>query len=149
VYVSQASLGLVDLWLLGVFLQADPNLTFRDDLKQALMDVMADGTPSIFPKRVKEPSDDLSRIHFTNGLAVQVAIPDSKKSAEYTETLTKAMEYFNGNDSHPILSPKVFLPFGKTAEIDNGTFRRLIRMQNEYLHKTRHIKVHNLCNIDK
>jgi hypothetical protein len=47
------------------------------------------------------------------------------------------MEYFNGNDSHPILSSKVFLPFGKTAAIDNGNY------------KIRHIEVHHLCNIDK
>jgi hypothetical protein len=40
------------------------------------------------------------KIRFTNGLAVQVAIPDSKKSAEYTETLAKAMEYFKGKGSH-------------------------------------------------
>jgi hypothetical protein len=114
------------------------------------MDVMADGTPiSIFPKRVKDPSNESSKNRFTNGLDVQVAIPDSKKAAEYTKTLTKAIEYFNGNDSHPVLSSKVFLPFGKTAAIDNGTFRKLIRMQNEYLHKIRHIEVHHLCNIDK
>jgi hypothetical protein len=75
-----------------VFLQADPNLTFRDYIKQAIMDVIADGTPiSFFPKRVKEPSNDSSKIRFTNGLMVQVAIPDTKKADEYTDTLVKAM----------------------------------------------------------
>jgi hypothetical protein len=126
-----------------VFLQASPNLTFRDDLKQATMYVMADGTPiSTFPKCVKEPSNDSSKIRFTNGLAVQVAIPDSEKSAEYTETLIKAMEYCNSNCSHPLLSLKVFIPFGKEAAIDNGTFKKLIRMQNEYIHKI--IEIHHL-----
>jgi hypothetical protein len=153
VYVSQTSLGLVDGRLIGVFrvfLQADPNITFRDDLKQAIMEVMADGTPiSIFLKRVKEPSKDLSRICVTNGLAVQVAKPDSKKAAEYIKTFTKTMEYFNGNDSHPILSSKVFLLFGKSAAIYNGNFRKLIHKKNEYLHKICHIEVHHLCNIDK
>jgi hypothetical protein len=58
-YVRQAFLGLLDARLIGVFLQADPNLTFRDDLKQAIMEVMANGTIiSIFPKRVNEPSND-------------------------------------------------------------------------------------------
>jgi hypothetical protein len=73
----------------------------------------------------------------------------SKKSSEYTKTLTNAIEYFNVNDSLLILYSKVLFPFGKTAAIDNGTFRKLIRIQNEYLHKIRHIEVHNLCNIDK
>jgi hypothetical protein len=51
VYVSHVTLGLVYARLIGVFLQADPNLTCRDDLKEAIMDVMADGTPiSIFHK---------------------------------------------------------------------------------------------------
>jgi hypothetical protein len=59
VYASQASLGLLDARIIGVFLQADPNLTVCDDLKQSIMEVMADGTPkSIFPRRVMEPSND-------------------------------------------------------------------------------------------
>jgi hypothetical protein len=50
-YASQASLGLIDVRLIGVFLQAGPILTFQDDLKQAIMEVMADRTPIwIFPK---------------------------------------------------------------------------------------------------
>jgi hypothetical protein len=150
VCVSQASLGLVDARLIGIFLEADPNLTFRDDLKQAIMVVMADGAHiSIFPKRVKDPSNYYSKICFANGLAVQVAIPDSKKAVEYMETLAKAMEYLNGNESHPILSSKVFIPFGKAEGIDDGTFRKLIRMQNEYLHKIKHIEINSMCNIDK
>jgi hypothetical protein len=93
------------------------------------MDVMADGAPiSMFPKWVKEPSRNSSNIQFTNGLAVQVAIPDSKKAAEYTDTLTKDMDYFNGNDSHPIYSSRVFLPVGKAAVIDKGTFQKSIQM---------------------
>jgi hypothetical protein len=102
VYVSHASLGLVDANLIDILLQADPNLTFRDDLQQTIMEVMADDASiSIFPKKVKEPSNDSSNIRFTNGLDVQVAIPDSKKSAEYTDTLANAIEFLNGNDATP------------------------------------------------
>jgi hypothetical protein len=70
-------------------------------------------------------------------------------AAQYNETLTKEMEYFKSNDSHPILSSKVFLTFGKTAAIDNLTFGKWIRMQNEYLYKIRHIEIDHVCNIDK
>jgi hypothetical protein len=150
IYVIQSALGLVDARLIGVFLQADPNLTFRDDLKGVITDVMADGTLiSIFPKRVKEHSNDKSKVHFTNGFEVQVAISKPKKAGEYTETLPKAMEYFNENGSHPILSSKVVLPFGKSVAIDNDTFRKLIRMQNEYMCHIKHAEMHNLCHIDK
>jgi hypothetical protein len=122
VYASQATLGLVGARLIGVFLQTDPTLTFRDDLKEAIMDSMADGTLiSIFPERVvTEPSNDNTKIRFTNGLAVKVAISDPKKAGEYTETMSNAMEYFMSNGSHPILSSKVFLPFGKSVSINNG-----------------------------
>jgi hypothetical protein len=66
------------------------------------MDVMADDTTiSIIPKRAKDPSNDSSKIRFTSVIAVQVAILDSNKSVEYTDTLPKSMEYFNGNYSHP------------------------------------------------
>jgi hypothetical protein len=91
------------------------------------MEVMADGAiVSIFAKRVKEPSNDFPGIRYRTGLALQVAIPDSKASSEYTENLAKAMTYLNENGSHPILFSKVFLPFGKAAAIDNETFRNLI-----------------------
>jgi hypothetical protein len=36
VYVSQSALGLVDARIIGVFLQANPTLTFWDDLKEAI-----------------------------------------------------------------------------------------------------------------
>jgi hypothetical protein len=151
VSVSQAALDLVDIHLSGVFLQADTTFTFGVDLKEAIMDVMADGMRiSIFPKRVNEPSNDNTKIRLTNGLAVEVAISDPKKAGEYTETLSKAMEYLNENGSRPILSSKVFLPFGKSVAIDNTiTFRKLIRMQNIYLGHIKHVEMHNLCHIDK
>jgi hypothetical protein len=150
VYISQAPLWLVDARLIGIFLQADPNLTFRDDLKDVITDVMADGTLiSIFYKRVKEPLNDNSIVRFTDGLAIQVVISDPKKAGEFTETLSKAMGYFNENGSQPILSSKVFLPFGKSAAIDKDTFRKLIQMQNEYLNHIKHVEMHNICHIDK
>jgi hypothetical protein len=150
VYVGQAALGLVDTHIIVAFLKANPTLIFRHDLKEAIMEAIAEDTPiSIFPKRVREPSNDNTKVHFTNGLAVQVAIADPKKAGEYTNTLSKAMEYFNGNGSHPILSSKVFLPFGKSADIDNKTLRRLIRMQNEYICHTKHVELHHLYHIDK
>jgi hypothetical protein len=40
VYVPQASLGLVDARIIGVMLQMDPNLTFRDDIKTSIYDIM-------------------------------------------------------------------------------------------------------------
>jgi hypothetical protein len=80
VYVSPAVLGLVDTHIIGVMLQTDPLLTFRDNIKASIMDIMNDDTPiSVFAKRVREinPSNDKPR--FTNGLAIQVVIEDGKK----------------------------------------------------------------------
>jgi hypothetical protein len=59
------------------------------------------------------------------------------------------MGYFNDNGSHPILSSKVSLPFDKSAAIDNETFCKLIRMQNEHICHTKHVEMHSLCHIDK
>jgi hypothetical protein len=78
-----------------------------------------------------------------------MVIADPKKAGEYTETLSKAMEYNNKNGIHPILSSKVFLPFGKSSVIDNETFRNLVRMQNEYLHHIKYFGMYHLCHIDK
>jgi hypothetical protein len=82
-------------------------------------------------------------------LAVEVAISDPKKAGEYNETLSKVMEYFNENGSHSILSSKLFLPFSKSAAIDKDTFRKLIRVQNEYIRHIKHVEIHNLCHIEK
>jgi hypothetical protein len=55
VYVSQASLGLVDARIIGVMLLSDPNLTFCDDIKTSIYDIMRDDTPiSVFTKCVRE-----------------------------------------------------------------------------------------------
>jgi hypothetical protein len=59
------------------------------------------------------------------------------------------MEYFNENGSHPMLLSKVFLPSGKSAAIDNETFRKFIRMQNEHLRYTKNVEMHHLYHIDK
>jgi hypothetical protein len=111
---------------------------------------MADGTLIlIFPKHVKEPSNDNLKVRFTNGLMIKEVISYPRKAGEYTEMLSKAMEYFNENGSHPILSSKVFLPFVKSAAIDNETFSKLIRMKNEYLHHITHVEMHSICHINK
>jgi hypothetical protein len=103
------------------------------------MEDMSDATPiSNFPKKVKDPSNDNTKIRLTNELAIQVAITDPRKVGECIEILSKAMEYFNENGCHPILSSKVFLPFGKSAAVDNETFHKLIQMQNEHLRNTKH-----------
>jgi hypothetical protein len=85
VYVSPAVFRLIDTRTIGVMLQADPLLTFRDYIKASIMDIMSDDTPMyIFVKRVREvnPSNDNTR--FTNGLAIQVAIKDGKQNEQYT-----------------------------------------------------------------
>jgi hypothetical protein len=84
VYVSQAALCLADARIIGVFLQAIPTLTFHNDLKEAIMEAMADDIPiSILPKGpkgVKEPSNENTKVRFTNGFQIQVAIADPKKA---------------------------------------------------------------------
>jgi hypothetical protein len=93
VYVSQETLVLADARIIGVFLQANPTLIFCDDLKEVIMEAMAEDTPiSIFPKRVKDPSNENTKFCFTNGLAIQVAIADPKKAGEYTKIMSKIME---------------------------------------------------------
>jgi hypothetical protein len=110
VSVSPAVLGLVDTRIIGVMLQIDPLLTFRDDLKASIMDIMNDDTPmSVFAKRVPEMNPTNDKPRFTNGLDIQVTIKDGKQTEQ---KLAKAMEYVNEHGSHPVLSQCVFVPFG-------------------------------------
>jgi hypothetical protein len=80
VYVYQASLGLVDGRIIVMMLQKDPNLTFRDDIKTSIYDIMQEDTPiSVFTKRVREVNVKSDNPRFTNGLAILVAIKDGNK----------------------------------------------------------------------
>jgi hypothetical protein len=55
VYVPPSVLGLVDTRVIGVMIQTDPVLTFRDNLKSYIMDIISDNTPlTVFSKRVRE-----------------------------------------------------------------------------------------------
>jgi hypothetical protein len=149
VYVSPAVLGLVDTRIIGVMLQTDPLLTFHDNLKASIMDIMNDDNPmSVFAKRVREVNPTNDNPRFTNGLAIQVAIKDGKQTEQYTEKLAKAMEYVNEHGNHPVLSQCIFVPFGRGASIDQTKFCSLIHMQNEFLHNIQHVELHGLADID-
>jgi hypothetical protein len=139
-YVSPAVLRLIDTHIIGVMLQTDPQLTFCDDIKSSIMEIMDDDTPlSVFEERVREMNPTSDNPRFTNGLAIQVAIKDGKHTEQYTEKLAKAMEYFNEHGNHPVLSQCVFVPFGRGAAIDQNTFCSLIRMYNEFLHNIQNV----------
>jgi hypothetical protein len=149
IYISQASLGLVDAMIIGVMLKTDPNLNFRDDIKTSIYDIMRDDTPiSVSTKKVRKVNAKSDNPHFTNGLAIKVAMKDGKETEAYTEKLSKAMEFINEHGNHPILSQYVFVPFGRGAAIDPPTFCSLIRMQNECLHNIQHIEIHGFAGIN-
>jgi hypothetical protein len=143
VYVSQASLGLVDARIIGVMLHLDHNLTFRDDIKTSIYDIIRDDTPiSVFTKRVRAVTANSDNPRFTNGLAIQVAINDGKETETYTENLSEVMEFVNEHGNHPILSQCVVVPLGRGVTTDPPTSCSLIRMQNDFLHNIQHVKIH-------
>jgi hypothetical protein len=83
---------------------SDPTLTFRDDIKSSIMDIMSDNTPlTVFSKRVRELTPANDTPHFTNEITIQVAIKDGKTTEAYTDKLSKAMEYVNEHGNHPVL----------------------------------------------
>jgi hypothetical protein len=145
VYVSPSVLGLVDTRIIGVMLQTYPMLTFRDNIKSSIMDIMSDNTSlTVFSKCVRELKPENDNPRFTNALAIQVAIKDGKTTKAYTEKLYKAMEYVNEHGNHPVLSQCVFVSFGYGAAIEQNTFCSLIPIQNEFLHNIKHIEIHGL-----
>jgi hypothetical protein len=122
-YVSPAVIVLVDTRVIGVMLQTEPQLTFRDDIKASIMDTMSDNTPlSVLDKRTREINPSTDNPRFTNGLAIQVAIKDGKDTEIYTEKLDKAMEFVNEQGNHPILSQCVFVPFDHVTSVNQNTF---------------------------
>jgi hypothetical protein len=105
---------LVDDRISGLMLHMDPCLTFRDEIKSSISDVMRDDTPiSVFTKHVREVNATTDSPRFIHGLAIQVAIKDGKETEADTEKLLKAMEFVNEDDNHPILSQFMFVLFGR------------------------------------
>jgi hypothetical protein len=148
VYFSPAVLGMVGTRIIGVMLKTYHMLTFRDDIKASIMDIMSDNTPlTVFAKCVTELKSANDNPRFTNGLEIQVAIK-YKTTEAYTDKLAKAMEYVNYHGNHLVLSQCVFVPFGCGAAIDQNTFCSLIHMQNEFLHNVKHVKIHGLSSVD-
>jgi hypothetical protein len=140
---------MVNTHIIGVLLQTDPQLTFIDDIKAYIMDIMSDNTPiSVLVTRVRELKPANDNPCFTNGLAIQVTIKDGKATKAYTEKVAKAMEYANEYDNHPVFSQCVFVPFGRGAAIYQNTFCSLMCMQNEFLYSVKHLEIHGLSNIN-
>jgi hypothetical protein len=77
-----------------------------------------------------------------------VAIKDGKETKAYTEKISKAIEFVNEHDNHPLLSQCVFVPFGRGAAIYQDKFCSLIILQNGFLHNIYHIQIHGLAYID-
>jgi hypothetical protein len=135
--------------IIGVMLHTDPQLTFCDDIKSSIFNIMHDDTPiSVFTKRIREVNTKTDNPKFTNGLAIQVVIKDGKETETYTAKLSKAMEFVNEHGNHPILSQCVCVPFGGGAAIDPYTFCSFIRMQDDFLHNIRHVEIHGLVDIN-
>jgi hypothetical protein len=78
VYVTHAYSGLIDSRIIGVLLQTDLQLSFCNDIKASISNLVRDGAPlSVFAKCVRELNSKYHNPHFTNGLAIQVAIKDA------------------------------------------------------------------------
>jgi hypothetical protein len=149
VYISQASIGLVDARIIGVVLQMDPNLTFCDNIKTSIYDIMRYNMPiSVFTKRVREVNAKSDNPRFTNSLAIQVAVKDGKETEAYTEKLSTAMKFVNVHGNRPILSQCVFVPFGRGAAIEPPTFCSMIRIKNDFMYNIQHVEIHGLADID-
>jgi hypothetical protein len=123
IYGTHASLRLIDSHIIGVMFQTDPQLSFCDDIKPYISDLMQDGTPlSVFTKRVHDINASTDTPRFMNALAVEA----------YTEKLSKAMEHVKDQINHLILSQCVFVPFRRGSVIDQDTFHNIIHMHSHF-----------------
>jgi hypothetical protein len=130
-------------------LQTDPQLTFCDDKKSSIFDIMRNDTPiSVFTKCVLEVNAQSDNPIFTNGMAIQVAIKDGKDNDAYTENLSKATESVNEHGNHPLLSQCVFILVGRGYTIDHSSFCSFIRTQNEFMHNIHLVEIHGRSDID-
>jgi hypothetical protein len=112
-------------------LHTDPKLTFCDDIKSSIFNIMHDDSPiSAFTKLVRVVNAKTDNLKFANGIAIQVAIKDGKETEIYTDKISKSMEFMNEHGNHPILSQFVCVPFELGADIDQDTFCSFIHMQN-------------------
>jgi hypothetical protein len=130
VYINKAQLGEEEGITLGWILKAHPEFCFREDMKDALCNMMGETFKNVryalFPKTIKyKRSNDGAKMS-TNGITLQVTnTPGITASYFRTEMAEKWQKLTAKNGG--TLFDKTFIPFGKEGDIGDEVMTNIIQ----------------------
>jgi hypothetical protein len=151
VYINKAQLGEEEGITLGWILKAHPEFCFRDDMKEALYNMMGEIFKSVhyalFPKTIKyKRSKDGAKVS-TNGLTLRVTKTPGITAADFRAKMAEKWQKLTAKNGGTLFS-KNFIPFGKEGDIGDEVMTNIIQQQNNFLRSTKQRIVQNLNDID-
>jgi hypothetical protein len=151
VYINKAQLGEEEGITLGWILKADPEFCFRDDVKDALCNMMGETFKNVhyafFPKTIKyKRSKDGAKMS-TNGITLQVTKTPGITAADFRAEMAEKWQTLTAKNGGTLFG-KTFIPFGKEGDIGDEVMTNIIQQQNNFLRSTKQCIVQNLNDID-
>jgi hypothetical protein len=119
VYINKAQLGEEEGITLGLILKAHPAFCFRDDMKDALCNVMGETFKKVhyafFTKTIKYTHSKDGANMSTNGITLQVTDTPGITAADFRAEMAEKWQKLTAKKGGTLFG-KTFIPFGKEGE---------------------------------
>jgi hypothetical protein len=151
VYINKAQLGEEEGITLGWIFKAHPAFCFRDDMKDALYNMMGETFKNVhtvlFPKTIKyKRSKDGAKMS-TNGITLQVTKTPGITADDFRAEMAEKWQKLTAKNGGTLFG-KTFIPFRKEGDIGDEVMNNIIHQQNNFLRSTKQRIVQNLNDID-
>jgi hypothetical protein len=162
VYINKAQLGEEEGITLGWILKSHPAFCFRDDMKDALCNMMGETFKNVhcmmgetfknvhyalFPKNIKYKRIKDGEKMSNNGITLQVTKTPGITSADFRAEMAEKWQKLTAKNGGTLFG-KTFIPFGKEGDIGDEVMTNIIQQQNNFLRSTKQCIVQNLNDID-
>jgi hypothetical protein len=151
VYINKAQLGEEEGITLGWILKAHPEFCFRDDMKDALCNMMGETFKNVnyalFPKTIKYKRSKYGAKMSTNGIILQVTKTPGVTAADFRDEMAEKWQKLTAKNGVTLFG-KTLIPFSKEGDIGDEVMTNIIHQQNNFLRSTKQHIVQNLNDID-
>jgi hypothetical protein len=151
VYINKAQLGEEEGITLGWILKAHPAFCFRDDMKDALCNMMGETFKNVhyalFPKTIKYKRSKDGANMSTNGITLQVTKTPGITSADLRAEMAEKWQKLTAKNGGTLFG-KTFIPFGKEGDIGDEVMTNIIQQHINFLRSTKQRIIRNLNDID-
>jgi hypothetical protein len=135
VYINKSQLGEEEDITLGWIMKAHPAFCFRDDMKDALCNMMGETFKNVhnalFPKTINYKRSKEGAKMSTNGITLQVTKTSGIKAAGFRAEMAEKWQKLTAKNGGTLLG-KNFIPFGKEGDIGDEVMTNIMQQQKDY-----------------